>query len=97
MCFVFFLNPSSRARSIGQATAVFKFPELSMYWMVLFAMMQENKYAKMINNMAYIENKRSEQTREHGISFHQYGIIRLTNFHNLTLPNFAAVLSLGVN
>ena len=64
---------------------MFKFPELSMYWLVFFAMMQENKYAKMINNMVYIENKRSEQTREHGISFH------------LTLPNFTAVLSLRVN
>ena len=68
-----------------------------MYWMVFFVMMQDNKYAKMINNVAYIENKRSEQTREHGISFHQYGTIRLTNFPNLTLPNFTAVLSIGVN
>ena len=58
---------------------------------------KDNKYAKMIKSMAYIENKRSEQTREHGINFHQYGIIRLTNFHSLTLPNFTAVLSLGVS
>ena len=74
-------------------TAVFKFPELSMYLMVLFAMMQENNYAKMINNMACIENKRSEQSRENGINFRQYGIIRLTNPYNQTLPNILRSMS----
>ena len=30
---------------------------------------KDNKYAKMIKSMAYIENKRSEQSRKNRISF----------------------------
>ena len=61
-----------------------------------FAMMQENTFAKMINNMAYIENKRSEQTREHGISFHQYaGLVKSADSSIISGPGQALKLILG--